>query len=110
MNELPLGKPTDYPTAYNPNILVPINRTDSRRRLGMELSSQEVFGIDSWTSYELSWLDSNSVPRNGILYLSYNAFSKNFVEYLFSIDSCSFEMMILFPSQISNNLSKQKFF
>jgi|TARA_B110000305_G_scaffold26891_1_gene24656 7-cyano-7-deazaguanine reductase len=80
MNELPLGKPTDYPTAYNPNILVPINRTDSRRRLGMELSSQEVFGIDSWTSYELSWLDSNSVPRNGILYLSYNAFSKNFVE------------------------------
>ena len=80
MKDLSLGKPTNYPVTYDSDLLVPLDRLDSRRNRGVDNPIQNMFGLDAWTSYELSWLDLNSIPKNGILYLTYNASSKNFIE------------------------------
>ena len=71
MKELPLGKSTNYPISYDSNLLVAMNRLDSRRKLDFEDSVYTMYGIDAWTSYELSWLDLESIPKNGILYNSF---------------------------------------
>ena len=80
MKDLPLGKSTNYPNNYDPGLLVSINRLESRRNTGINNPIQSMYGEDAWTSYELSWLDLKSIPRNGILYLTYNVSSKNFIE------------------------------
>ena len=96
MKELPLGKSTNYPISYDSNLLVAINRLDSRRKLGFEDSVYAMHGFDAWTSYELSWLNLESIPKNGILYLTYLVSSKNFIEskslklYLNSLNNSKF--------------------
>ena len=80
MKDLSLGKPTNYPNTYDSDLLVPIDRLESRSNKGVDNPIQRMYGVDAWTSYELSWLDSKSIPKNGILYLTYNASSKNFIE------------------------------
>ena len=53
--------------------------------------------MDSWTCYELSWLNQKGVPRNSVLYFSYNCNSKFFIEskslklYLFSLNNKRFD-------------------
>ena len=97
MNEISLGKPTDYPKSYNPNLLTSINRFDTRKETGLDGTLTNMYGIDAWTSYELSWLDSNSIPKNEILYLTYDSSSKRFIEskslklYLNSLNNCKFK-------------------
>ena len=67
MKDPSLGKPTNYPVTYDSDLLVPLDRLDSRRNRGVDNPIQNMFGLDAWTSYELSWLDLNSIPKNGIL-------------------------------------------
>ena len=96
MKDLPLGKSTNYPNNYDPDLLVSINRLESRRNTRPDNPIQSMYGVDAWTSYELSWLDLKSIPKNGILYLTYNASSKNFIEskslklYLNSLNNSKF--------------------
>ena len=96
MSDLPLGKKANYPPSYDPSVLVGLNRSDSRQKLRLESNQLEIFGIDSWTCYELSWLNEKGIPRNSILYFSYSCPSKFFVEskslklYLFSLNNKRF--------------------
>ena len=96
MPDSSLGENTNYPTGYDPSILVGLNRADSRQKLRLDSNSYEIFGIDSWTCYELSWLNENGIPRNSILYFSYSCHSKFFVEskslklYLYSLNNKNF--------------------
>ena len=96
MPDSSLGEKTNYPTGYDPSILVGLNRADSRQKLRLDSNSYEIFGIDSWTCYELSWLNENGIPRNSILYFSYSCHSKFFVEskslklYLYSLNNKKF--------------------
>jgi 7-cyano-7-deazaguanine reductase len=96
MPDSSLGENTNYPIRYDPSILVSLNRADSRRKLRLDSKNYDIFGIDSWTCYELSWLNQNGVPRNSILYFSYSCHSKFFVEskslklYLFSLNNKRF--------------------
>ena len=53
MKDLPLGKKTPVPEAYDPGVLYPIPRKD--REEGMH-------GFDLWRCYELAWLDSSGRP------------------------------------------------
>ena len=78
--DLPLGKKTKYPKSYDPSLLVGINREEARARSGIKLNLSSFYGLDSWTAYELSWLNSKRLPKNGILYASYSSSSKNFIE------------------------------
>ena len=96
MNEILLGKPSDYPKSYNPNLLTSINRFDTRKQTGLDGILTNMYGIDAWTSYELSWLDSESIPKNEILYLAYDSSSRKFIEskslklYLNSLNNSKF--------------------
>jgi 7-cyano-7-deazaguanine reductase len=55
-----LGASTEYPEHYDPELLVSIPRAQGRASLaGLEGMS----GVDIWTGYELSWLNSNGLPQ-----------------------------------------------
>ena len=62
MNENPLGKQTDYPTAYAPDLLFPIARSDSREAQGLTADNLPFGGYDHWRAYELSWLSTSGLP------------------------------------------------
>ena len=110
MKDLSLGKPTNYPNTYDSDLLVPIDRLESRRNRGVDNPIQSMFGVDAWTSYELSWLDLKSIPKNGILYLTYNSSSKNFIEskslklYLNSLNNTKFLSRDILISTLQEDL------
>lgn len=53
---------SDYPTRYDPSVLVGISRGTGRQALG--LSGELPFdGVDLWNAYELSWLNERGKPQ-----------------------------------------------
>ena len=80
LDKLPLGKKITYPDKYDPSLLVGISREESRNRSGVTLEPISFYGLDSWTAYELSWLNLEGVPKNAVLYASYESSSKSFIE------------------------------
>src|ERR1700694_42356 len=65
LDRSPLGKPTDYPERYDPALLFPIARAGQREVLG--LRGQLPFGgVDLWTAYEITWLDTHGKPQVAI--------------------------------------------
>ena len=79
LDKLPLGKKTTYPNKYDPSLLVSISRKESRVRTGISNEANLFFGLDAWTAYELSWLDLEGIPKNGVLYASYKSSSERFI-------------------------------
>ena len=74
-----LGQDSIIPLQYDPEILSPISRLDSRIKNGLNEFS-DFHGVDFWTSYETSWLNDVGIPQNKILNISYDCNSKFFVE------------------------------
>lgn len=101
--------------SYDPSLLVGLNRFESRRRFHINLDFNKFYGLDSWTAYELSWLEKNGLPKNGILYFSYSSLSKLFLEsksvklYLNSLNNKRFqqkdEIIALLEKDFSNGIS-----
>ena len=73
-----LGKDTNYPTEYQPDILFPISRVDSREKYadveGIRL------GQDWWHIFEISWLNATGVPQVAIGRITLPASSPNLIE------------------------------
>ena len=96
MNDIHLGKNSNIPLEYDPKILTPLNRLDSRIKAGFQDLGYDFYGYDHWTSYETSWLNKNGKPNNRILNISYKCNSKFFVEskslklYLYSLNNKKF--------------------
>ena len=80
LDKLPLGKKITYPEKYDPSLLVGISREESRSRSAITLEPNTFYGLDSWTAYELSWLNLEGIPKNAVLYASYESNSKKFIE------------------------------
>lgn len=79
MRDIPLGKATEYPAKYAPELLYPIARSESRDALG--LSSILPFrGADLWTAWELTWLDQRGKPKMAGAEIHVPADSSNIVE------------------------------
>jgi len=99
LDKLPLGKKITYPEKYDPSLLVGISREESRNRSGVTLEPNSFYGLDSWTAYELSWLNLDGIPKNAVLYASYESSSKNFIEskslklYLNSLNNKKFNSL-----------------
>lgn len=55
----PLGRATPGSTHYDPALLFPIARADTRA--GLDLP-QAAYGADIWNAYELSWLNAKGKP------------------------------------------------
>lgn len=78
-DKLPLGRDTDYPQKYAPDVLRAISRADSRAPMG--LSGNLPFGgVDIWNAWELSWLDEGDKPAAATAEIHVPADSPNIVE------------------------------
>ena len=117
LEKLPLGKKTSYPEKYDPSLLVGISREESRIRSGVSIETNSFYGLDSWTAYELSWLDIEGIPKNGVLYASYDSSSKKFIEskslklYLNSINNKKFnshkDLLTLLKNDLEHCISSE---
>ena len=79
MSKIPLGKPTEYPEKYAPQVLFAVPRIDARRALGLgdDLPFQ---GEDFWNAWELTWLESSGKPVVATATITVGADSANMVE------------------------------
>lgn len=55
----PLGRAVQEPTGYDPELLYPIERAQTRAGMELPIPSH---GGDIWNAYELSWLDARGKP------------------------------------------------
>ena len=117
LDKLPLGKRTTYPQKYDPSLLVGISREESRTRSGIYIQDNPFYGLDSWTAYELSWLDHEGTPKNGVLYAAYESSTQKFIEskslklYLNSINNKKFgtheDLLTLIKNDLQQCISSE---
>ena len=79
-DDLSLGKQVDYEFEYNPDLLQGVPRSLSRDTLNLAGSGLPFDGIDTWTGYELSWLNLKGKPNVPILECHVPITSKNLIE------------------------------
>lgn len=79
-DDLSLGKQVDYEFEYNPGLLQGVPRSLSRDTLNLAGSGLPFDGIDTWTGYELSWLNLKGKPNVAILECHVPITSKNLIE------------------------------
>lgn len=75
----PLGKQVSHSNVFDPTLLYPIGRAQSRVQLGIK-DPLPFAGMDRWTCYEMSWLSAEGAPQIGIATIEYPAHSPNIVE------------------------------
>lgn len=91
-----LGKITEYVSVYTPSLLFPIPRQQSRLQLGLEPGVLPFRGVDIWTAYEISWLNSDGKPEVAVAEFEVPATSpaiiesKSFKLYLNSFNQTEF--------------------
>ena len=95
----PLGKATEYPDGYDPDLLHAVKRASPGK------------GIDSWRCYEVSWIDSErNTTRTAKLLVTVPANSKQMVEskslklYLFSLNRERFESLFSLIEVVTEDL------
>lgn len=75
-----LGKHTEYPKQYAPDILVAVPRRLNRDIYGIDDKNLPFVGADAWHAYELSWLNHRGIPTAGVLKIVYPCNSEFLVE------------------------------
>lgn len=75
----PLGQAVDYACVYDPAVLFPIPRADSRAGLGLG-ASLPFTGCDVWNAWEVSWLEPGGKPRVARARLQLPVASPNLIE------------------------------
>lgn len=111
MNHTPLGKPTTYPERYDPALLAPMPRSDSRAAIGLA-GALPFTGEDVWNGYEFSWLDAGGRPRVAGLRLRVDAASPAIVEsksmklYLNGFAQARFDDEAAVMSALNHDLSE----
>ncbi|WP_317933400.1 NADPH-dependent 7-cyano-7-deazaguanine reductase QueF [Halioxenophilus sp. WMMB6] len=74
-----LGKETEYASLYDARLLYPIPRATARQSLGIG-EPLPFYGVDLWTAWELSWLNSQGLPQVAVAELAVPIDSANIVE------------------------------
>ena len=75
-----LGKTTQYPNHYAPELLFPIARAVKWQELGLTANTLPYQGVDIWNGYELSWLNNKGKPLVAIGQFVFPANSPNIIE------------------------------
>lgn len=105
-----LGKDTNYPTEYQPDILFPISRAPAREKYAHVEAIQQ--GTDWWHIFEISWLNAAGVPQVAIGRMTLPASSPNLIEskslklYFNSLNFAKFESKSAFIATVEQDLSK----
>ncbi|WOE31676.1 MULTISPECIES: NADPH-dependent 7-cyano-7-deazaguanine reductase QueF [unclassified Acinetobacter] len=104
-----LGKNTDYPTQYQPDLLFPIARASARENY------QHIEGIrlgkDWWHIFEVSWLNATGIPQVAIGRMTLPANSENLIEskslklYFNSLNFTQFDSAADFIATVEHDLS-----
>ena len=79
-DQSPLGKSSDYISAYSPHLLFPIPRAAKWAELGLSVGHLPYRGVDLWNCYELSWLLPSGKPVVAIGEFAIPADSPNIIE------------------------------
>jgi len=96
LDKLHLGKATVYTSSYDASLLSPIPRSLGREALGL-VATPDFGGVDLWTAYEMSWLDSSGKPQVAIAEFVFSANSDFIVEskslklYLNSLNQMTYQ-------------------
>lgn len=96
LDNAPLGRSSGYPQRYDPELLYPVPRSETRQLLGLS-NDWPWLGEDRWQAWELSWLRPDGVPRVATAEFRVPAHSPNLIEskslklYLNSLNSMTFE-------------------
>lgn len=94
LNDTPLGREVEYPQAYDPRLLFPIERSQNRASLPF---FGNWHGADIWNAYEMSWLNPRGLPRAAVARFIIPADSPQLIEsksfklYLNSINEERYE-------------------
>jgi 7-cyano-7-deazaguanine reductase len=80
LNELTLGKTTEYCSEYNPDLLQGVPRTLNRDDLALTHDNLPFIGEDIWYGYELSWLNNKGKPVVAVAEFRFKCTSQNIVE------------------------------
>ncbi|QPG05024.1 NADPH-dependent 7-cyano-7-deazaguanine reductase QueF [Salinimonas marina] len=94
---LSLGQAVEYEAFYKPELLQGVPRALSRQQQHIDEQNLPFSGIDTWTGYELSWLNAKGKPQVGILECHVPVSSANLIEsksfklYLNSFNQTRFE-------------------
>ena len=105
-----LGKDTQYPTQYQPEVLFPISRAESRQQYThIDGISQ---GKDWWHVFEISWLNQLGLPQVAIGRITLPASSPNLIEskslklYFNSLNFTQFQSRETFIETVERDLSQ----
>lgn len=79
LSGLKLGRATQYPSDYAPELLQAVPRSLNRQELDI-VGQQPFFGCDVWHAYELSWLNEKGKPVVALARCIVDANSPNIVE------------------------------
>lgn len=110
LHDAPLGKETQYPSEYDASLLYPIPRAPGRAESNI-INPLPFTGYDTWTAYELSWLDLKGKPVVAIGYFSFSYDSPNIVEsksfklYLNSFNMSSFASKATVKAMMEKDLA-----
>lgn len=80
-DQLTLGKQVEYEYEYNPKLLQPVPRKLGRDAISLDTDAPLPFqGNDTWTGFELSWLNEKGKPQIAILECLVPVTSPNLIE------------------------------
>ncbi len=109
-SQLPLGKTTAYPSAYDASLLCPFPRQVKRDDIGVT-GALPFSGYDIWNAYELSWLNAKGKPivAMGEFHIPCTTpnliESKSFKLYLNSFNQTRFSDLTQVAERMSEDLS-----
>ncbi|MDC5356710.1 NADPH-dependent 7-cyano-7-deazaguanine reductase QueF [Acinetobacter baumannii] len=104
-----LGKETQYPTSYQPDVLFPIARAQSREKYAHIQGITQ--GKDWWHVFEISWLNVHGIPQVAIGRITLPASSPNLIEskslklYFNSLNFTQFDSTQSFIETVEKDLS-----
>ena len=78
-SDLPLGRASEYPQRYAPEVLRAVPRDLGRRPLGL-VGALPFTGADLWRAWELSWLAADGKPAIAVAEIEVPASSPNLIE------------------------------
>ena len=75
----PLGKAATYIDQDDPALLFPLPRATKRQELGLG-AQLPFFGADTWTAFELSWLNLRGKPQLALAHITVPCETPNIIE------------------------------
>lgn len=107
-----LGQQTEYKDSYDASLLFPIARKLNRDDLNIDENALPFKGEDTWTGYELSWLNRKGKPVVAVAEFIFPATSSHIIEsksfklYLNSFNQTKFDSMAQVQQILTSDLSK----